>query len=491
MPDTRQQTAGTCLSGSEGGSQQAGQRPNQDLQRIIAGIRVDEYALLVPLEITRSSLVVSDSGNLVNSDRLPYEVFPARSAFRTDGVLEASAEMMEAVGLAGIFSPAAGATIGSFALEAPGAKPGNLLFKLRPGQSIEDVLAFCVDRKEEITELLNSQRNLAASYEWEILKNILNSTEPCLVADQQGYIVAANAMFCNLVGACFDDLIGYRLQQFIHLQEDIESDIPNFPAHEEMLTPLYVKTQSLFFMSDIGFSRLRTVCGDRFIYVFRDLLTDQRTGNSNIQLAQKLSSMIMDPDSPQVILRKLINVLTLTLDADLVCILKRNEKDELVMTPYSNRRLETIRVDFIEPEREPVLEPYFKNGSPVFCEDVEKECSENSFFRRVLPVSRFAFVPAGHGTVSEHTLLVAWLGSGAAIGARSLSLFRIVANLIGSVLAHAKLLSEIEQEKETLRRYAKLTAGREVRMAGLKRENAQLKEMIRKLSIAVEARAQK
>jgi heme exporter protein D len=201
--------------------------------------------------------------------------------------------------------------------------------------------------------------------------------------------------------------------------------------------------------------------------------------------------MIMDPDSPQVILRKLINVLTLTLDADLVCVLKRNEKDELVMTPYSNRRLETIRVDFIEPEREPVLEPYFENGSPVFCEDVEKACSENSFFRRVLPVSRFAFVPAGHGTASEHTLLVAWLGSGAAIGARSLSLFRIVANLIGSVLAHAKLLSEIEQEKETLRRYAKLTAGREVRMAGLKRENVQLKELIRKLSIAVEVRAQK
>jgi hypothetical protein len=54
------------------------------------------------------------------------------------------------------------------------------------------------------------------------------------------------------------------------------------------------------------------------------------------------------------------------------------------------------------------------------------------------------------------------------------------------VLVSAKRFFEMEQEKEALRRHAKLTAGREVRMAELKKENVHLKEMIRKLSEQVQ-----
>jgi PAS domain-containing protein len=436
--------------------------------------------------MSRASLVVSDSSNLSRSDRIPYEVFPTSDFPAHGGISASTVEALEKAGLADIFTAEPGCNIGAFTVEGTRPKTATLLFKFRIGQHVETLEAFCEERKTAMADILHAGRTTAGRYQWEILRNVLWCTEPCIITDPDGRIVSVNALFCQLVGVNFDDLIGYSFQEFIHLQEDIANNIANFPAHEEIITPLYVKTQSLFFMSDIGFSRLRTLCGDRFIYAFRDLMTDQRTGNSNIQFVQKLSSMIMAQDSPQAILRKLINVLTLTLDADLVCVLKKNEKGELVITPYSNRRLETLRVAFIEPNREPVLEAYFKHGTPIFCEDVEGECAEDSFFRRVLPLSRFAFIPAGHDRRADHTLLVAWIGAGAAINIRSLPLFRIVANLVGAVLAHATLLSQIGQEKQTLQRYANLTAGRELRMARLKHENAQLRELVKKLSEAME-----
>jgi PAS domain-containing protein len=488
LSDARPNAVGEsiCIDGEHPNT--SGEVLPQILQQVLVDIPVTEYALLLRLESSTSSVVVCDSANLDNSESVPYEVFPTCDIYAGGDIGRASPEELEQAGLLGIFTPRIGAAIGSVVLGGPQSTQGSLLLKIREDQSTEDMLALCGTKLQELTAILDEQKRVAAAYEWEIHKTVLHSTEPCLIADPDGCIVSANAMFCHLVGVSLDDLIGAPLQEFIHLQEDIQSSIANLPAHEEMVTPLYVKTQSLFFMSDICFSRLRTVCGDRFLFAFRDLMTDQRTGNSNIQLAQKLSSMIMDHDSPQAILRKLVNVLTLSLDADLVCILKKNERDELVITPYSNRRLETLRVDFIEPRRESVLESYFRHGTPVFCEDVDTQCAQDSFFRRVLPMSRFAFIPAGYGRHSEHTLLVAWLGAGAPIDVRSLPLFRIVANLIGSVLAHARLLSEIEQEKETLRRYARLTAGRELRMARLKRENAQLKELVKKLDTAIEER---
>jgi hypothetical protein len=162
--------------------------------------------------------------------------------------------------------------------------------------------------------------------------------------------------------------------------------------------------------------------------------------------------------------------------------MQRKSSDELIATPYSNRRLETLRVNFIQPAKEPVLEPYVSHGTPVLCENVEKACDEQSFFRRVLPISRFAFVPTGQGLKSDHAMLAAWSRGTTAIGTEALPLLKVVANLLGTVLASARLGREIEQGEEILRRYTRLTAGREAKMAGLKKENAHLKELIVRLS---------
>ena len=82
---------------------------------------------------------------------------------------------------------------------------------------------------------------------------------------------------------------------------------------------------------------------------------------------------------------------------------------------------------------------------------------------------------------------MAWTRTNAEFGPRVLPLLRIIANLMASVLVSAKRFFEMEQEKDALRRHAKLTAGREVRMAEIKKENARLKDMIRTLSEKVQA----
>jgi transcriptional regulator with GAF, ATPase, and Fis domain len=247
-----------------------------------------------------------------------------------------------------------------------------------------------------------------------------------------------------------------------------------------------MRTLSAFFVSDLQLSTFRTVCGERLLVVFRDLLTDQRTGNSNIQLVRKISAMTMSEDAPQKVIRRLSNVLTSALDCDLVCILRRKQNDEMVVTPYVNRSLHTLRANIVERVKEPHLEPFFEKGNAVFCDRVEEDCPPDSFFRRVLRISRFAFLPAGIGPHPEYALLMAWTRRATDFGPRVLPLLRIIGNLMASVLVSSKRFVEMELEKDSLRRHAKLTAGREARMAELKKENASLNDMIRKLSVEKE-----
>jgi hypothetical protein len=158
----------------------------------------------------------------------------------------------------------------------------------------------------------------------------------------------------------------------------------------------------------------------------------------------------------------------------------------MIVTPYVNRSLHTLRANIVERVKEPQLEPFFKKGAAVFCEQVDQECPPESFFRRVLKISRFAFLPAGGGPHPEYALLMAWTRTHAEFGPRVLPVLRVIANLMASVLVSAKRFFEMEQEKEALRRHAKLTAGREVRMVELKKENARLKEMIQRLGAKVQ-----
>jgi transcriptional regulator with GAF, ATPase, and Fis domain len=189
----------------------------------------------------------------------------------------------------------------------------------------------------------------------------------------------------------------------------------------------------------------------------------------------------MGDEHPNTLIRRIINVLAATLNCDLVCVLRRKDDHEMLVTPHANRSLESLRANLVSRDREQVLEPFFSQGSPVFCASVSDSCPQDGFFGQVQRISQFAFVPAGQGVAPEYALLMAWSDPNDSIGPRTMPLLRVAANLLGSVLLRLRLVSEMEQEKDILRRYTRLTAGREVRMADLKRENAGLRELVMKL----------
>jgi hypothetical protein len=434
------------------------------------------------MQTTPSALVVGDSGNLPNSQELPFEIFPAIDLASNDEMIKASPEELARTGLRSIFDPDPAKSIRPIPLSDSIVTIGSLLVKAPPDSMPNLVKEICRNHAAELNSHVAEAWPLVIQYEWEILKHTFRCPSPCLVTDTSRTVVSSNNILCDMLGRAADEVIGAPLDDLVYFERESTSDIPYNPECIEITTPLLVKPLFLFFTTNVSLTRISTVCGDRLIYVFQDIYPDRRAGNSNILLIQKLSNMAISEGPPQTVIRRLINLLTLTLNCDLVCVLRRKRNKEMIVTPYSNRRIDTSHANVIEAAKEPVLEPFFMRGNPVFCDNVEQACPEPSFFRQISPLSRFALLPVGDGTGSEYAVLAAWSKPDTTIGPEAVPLLRIIANLLGSVLTTIRLVTENDQEKETLRRYTRLTAGREIRMANLKRENAQLRELVMKLS---------
>ncbi len=456
--------------------------PTDNDRLVTPKLPIEEYAITIPTEIARSAVVISGSPGLACRNRVPMQIFPAEGVLPGELPVRSSKDELHRAGLEDLFRPDPESTITCLPLPYEGLTDTFLLCKLKPNHSLDHVKTICNRQAEDIRALVHRSRVLITAYEWQILKAVFVATAPCLAVEPGQRVVSANPMLCELTERTHDQIVGTHIDDVIHIEKEVTGDIARYPDYTEFTSPLFMRTLSAFFVSDLQMSVLDTVCGQRLVVIFRDLLTDQRTGNSNIHLIRKISAMVMSEDPPQKVLRQLSNVLTSALDCDLVCILRRKQNDEMIVTPYVNRSLHTLRANIVERVKEPQLEPFFKKGAAVFCDRVEQECPPDSFFRRVFRISRFAFLPAGPGPRPEYALLMAWTRTNADFGPRVLPLLRIIANLMASVLVSAKRFFEMEQEKEALRRHVKLTAGREVRMAEIKKENTHLKDIIHKLS---------
>jgi len=446
------------------------------------GLPVDELVVLMPVEISPTTVAVHCEGTLLSAGDLPHEVFTARDFLNSGRTVKATHEELTSLKLAGIFSPDPEAVLVSIPLSPDDPIKGFLLCKLRPGNSLDNVRTMCRRHTDCLRTLLTESRPLVASHERDLLRVEHDLQHPAVITESRHWIAGANGAFCELAGRSRSDLTGKSLFDVLRLETSLPQELPAYPEHATLTSALYVNTQALFFVSDLGLSRLDTSCGRHMVCVFQDLLTHQRTANSNIQLVQKLSGLLMDDEHPNTLIRRIINVLAATLNCDLVCVLRRKDNDEMLITPHANRSPESLRANLVSRDREEILEPFFSQGNPVFCTKVSDSCPEDGFFRQVQRISQFAFVPAGQGVAPEYALLMAWSDPDDSIGPRTMPLLRIAANLLGSVLMRLKLVSEMDQEKDILRRYTRLTAGREVRMADLKRENAGLRELVMKLS---------
>jgi hypothetical protein len=460
--------------------------PSEPDPQVSFRLPIEEYAITIPTEIARSAIVISGSPELPCRSRIPMQIFPAEGIVEGKRSVRAGKDELRRAGLDDLFHADPEGTITCLSLPYDGLNDTCLMCKLKPDHSLDHVKTICNRQADDIRALVDRGRRLVSEYEWQILRTVFLPTAPCLAVDGGQRVVSANPMLCELTERTHDQLVGANVDEVIHMEKEVTGDIARYPDYTEFTSPLFMRTLSAFFVSDLQLSVFDTVCGERLMVIFRDLLTDQRTGNSNIHLIRKISAMVMSEDPPQKVLRRLSNVLTSALDCDLVCILRKKQNDEMIVTPYVNRSLHTLRANIVERVKEPQLEPFFKKGAAVFCEQVDQECPPESFFRRVLKISRFAFLPAGGGPHPEYALLMAWTRTHAEFGPRVLPVLRVIANLMASVLVSAKRFFEMEQEKEALRRHAKLTAGREVRMVELKKENARLKEMIQRLGAKVQ-----
>jgi hypothetical protein len=447
----------------------------------MTGLPVDDLVILMPVDISTTAIAVHAEGTLLESGDLPREIFTPGDFLNSGRTVHATSEELARLRLSGIFSPDKNAEIASIPLAPDDPVNGFLVCKLTRSDSLDNVRTMVRRRTDSLRMFLKESRPLVEQLERDLLRVEHDLQHPAVIVDARLQVAGANGAFCELAGRSRSDLTGQSLFDILRLESSLPENLPPYPGHATLTSPLYVKTQALFFVSELRLSRLDTPCGPHTICVFQDLLTHQRTGNSNIQLIQKLSSLVMDGEHPNTLTRRVINVLAATLNCDLVCVLRRKGDHEMLVTPHANRSLESLRANLVSRESEKVLEPFFANGCPVFCADVGETCPREGFFGQVQRMSQFAFVPAGGGNAPEYALLMAWTDPDDSIGPRTMPLLRIAANLLGSILLRSKLVSEMDQESEILRRYTRLTAGREVRMANLKRENASLRELLMKL----------
>jgi len=446
------------------------------------GLPVDELVILMPVDISTTTVAVHSEGTLLESGDLPREVFTAGDFLNSGRTVNATPEELDRLRLSDIFRPDPNAEIVSILLAPDDPVNGFLVCKLKREDSPDNARTIVRRRTDSLRTLLEESVPLVEKLERDLLRVEHDLQHPAVIVDGRHLIAGANGAFCELAGRPRPDLTGQSLFDVLRLESSLPGQLPPYPEHATLTSPLYVKTQALFFVSEIRLSRLDTSCGPHKIFVFQDLLTHQRTGNSNIQLIQKLSGLAMDEEHPNTLIRRIINVLAATLNCDLVCVLRRKDGHQMLVTPHANRSPESLRANLVSREREKILEPFFSHGCPVFCADVRLSCPQDGFFGQVQRISRFAFVPAGGEDAPEYALLMAWSDPDDSIGPRTMPLLRIAANLIGSVLIRSKLVSDMDQESEILRRYTRLTASREVRMADLKRENASLRELLMKLS---------
>lgn len=212
-----------------------------------------------------------------------------------------------------------------------------------------------------------------------------------------------------------------------------------------------------------------------------ELLFDEVGGGSYIGLLYHLSQLVLCEGPAQAAIGTMLHSLARTLACNLACIIRRSD-DDLIITRHSTRSAHSLGGDVISPEEDALVRPFIDSGSPVICERVREACGERSFFRRGLSISAFALLPFNDADSERSGLLITWQDSAPSLRPEQMLTLGSTANLIGSALKRVHLEEDLEHERESRRRYTKLVAGREVRMAELKSENAKLKDLVIELS---------
>ncbi|MGD9401458.1 MAG: hypothetical protein PVF95_04200 [bacterium] len=215
--------------------------------------------------------------------------------------------------------------------------------------------------------------------------------------------------------------------------------------------------------------------------IHSDDLFDEVAGRPYVGLLHRLSGLGLSQGPPDETVKRMLGALARGLRANLACIVRQNDGD-LVLTRHSTRSAHSLGGDTLSAAEDPVLRAFIENGCPAVCEAVRESCGETGFFRRGLSISAFALFPVNDPECERRGLLITWKEAAPNLGSEHLVALGSMANLVGAVLKMSRLTDDLEFERDSRRRYTRLIAGREVRMAELKSENAKLKELVMELS---------
>ena len=441
----------------------------------------EEFALLLPRrEGPTAALVVKRDASGESTQRT-CEVFADINYLREMQSVPASEECLEQTGLRDIFGPDEDRAVYPLWLKGDCGPSGLLLVKARLGCDPEEFRRTGEEQELALKYLLLSVRDAVRGYDAIIMKHVLEHRRPCMVVDAQRRVMSVNRPLSDVVGLDSTEMIGADLESI--LKFDVESCVgAGALEHGIVTTPVFVIPLSILITANVEVQSIGTPCGARTLFAFDNLRSEDAPAGPDFGLLHRFSELALSEAPPAEVICKMLASLASGLSSNLVCVVRQSSESELVVTPYSTRRVHSLGVRVLSLEEDPVLRPFFECGRPVACQDVREACGEISFFRRALSISAFVLVPIKDGEPDRNALLIAWQGDTPDGIVQKMIMLTSMANILGTVLKRCQVLADLEHERQSRRRYTKLVAGREVRMAELKRENAKLKDLVVELS---------
>jgi hypothetical protein len=444
----------------------------------------EEFALLLPRDEGPTAALAVKRAASGRSSQIVCEVFADTGYLREMERIPATADRLKDARLDDLFVPDDEKAVYPFWLDHDCGLSGLLLVKSELDRDPAELRNAGEEHDLALRYLMLIARDAVRGHETIMMKLMLEHKCPCIAVDHRKRVVFFNRSFSEIMGMKGADLLGADLESILKFGGDRETASSRTTENDgdAPSMPVFVVPLSILINAEVKQINVRTPCGTRTIYAFENLRPDEPITETETCLIHRLTQIALSNEQPVRVVNVMLSSLASALSSNLVCLVRQSGDDELIVTPYSTRRLYSLGSRVLSLENDPVLKPYFEDGTPVICADIQSACHDGSFFKRALAIDGFALIPIDLGGGPRTGVLITWQKAMPESSPLKVMLLSSTANIIGSVLMRAEVLNELEHERDSLRRYTKLVAGREVRMAELKSENAQLKNLIMELS---------
>lgn len=438
----------------------------------------EQYAILIPLELISSTAVLRPSETKGSIEIT--ECFIPPEILRSGSVASAEASIASEVlhrYLKSYFSLSSGEALWLIPLNLT-SSGAILACKASDEANPRDLMEIVQDANEVPGAFLDFFLEIL-SYERLIIRTMITNRLPCFLTNQSEQVIIANIAFKDLVGIP-------AIEPMTELKHILDLGMHNHVlenVHEEQwmgVISVYCRNTNRVFESRVSISPLRTPMGNRFLWTLNDIPFSQIETGSNTKLLEQLTAVAATAEEPEIALRRIINMIVISFQADIVALFKECEPNKLVMTPYSNRNPQSLGLTVLEFQNQPGIDSYFPAGRPLFYQG-HPSVTDPNVVKCKLAAQQYALIPVVGGK-NNYALLVVWQNRLPGIDSKVLTTFKVIGNIMGSTLAMLAIKTEAEKEKERIQRYARLTAGREIQMARLKKQIGELQSLLKKIT---------